>query len=566
VPDGTAAIVFDMDGVLIDSLTADYEIVGELSRSHLGRELGISRALIREHFALDLPEFWQAIAGGAGLALGEFDGAALVRAHEQARRVHTMAIHVGIQEVIAAARRRGLATAVVSNNPREEVIEILGRAGLLDQVDLVLGNDEGDVAKKPAPDTYQLAARKLGLEPSRCLAIEDSLVGVEAAHGAGCYTVAVATGANDFDELCQSPHVDVCYTGFTPLVIDLRRGDVKDKVILTPNDFVSHMVEHIAWRTGCSVRVNWTNNDWWTLGQRVGAEIARLDRHRESAAVIGMIDDGSAEVRVSAGDAGVSIIGTRNVDVDWFLSLRCEQVESGEPLSALLGGLAAGAGLRVDVRIGSFEDPHHTWEGIYRGVGIVIDKLSRAANSDSAASIVVPETAPNADARAIVSDSDSDRAVRLSDVERGWRIEHADLNRVTLARETAESLVRGTVVAVDGGGEARCHLEVANSITVGGIGELLDAFAGEADLDLDIDFRATKLSSSHVVTEDIGLVLGRALRRLIVDRIGHVGIRAFGSSIDTIPMPTRPNVSNSRTSTGGRPGGSSSPSSVTMLT
>jgi beta-phosphoglucomutase-like phosphatase (HAD superfamily) len=58
--------------------------------------------------------------------------------------------------------------------------------------DVVLGGD--DVANgKPAPDIYRLAAQCLGLSPQKCIAIEDSPIGIASAVGSGAYTIAVRT-------------------------------------------------------------------------------------------------------------------------------------------------------------------------------------------------------------------------------------------------------------------------------------------------------------------------------------------------------------------------------------
>jgi imidazoleglycerol phosphate dehydratase HisB len=117
-------------------------------------------------------------------------------------------------------------------------------------------------------------------------------------------------------------------------------------------------------------------------------------------------------------------------------------------------------------------------------------------------------------------------------VERGWQILAASTSGARLRRETAES-----VVAVDlalGGSGTRCDIDVAPSIHVAGMGELLAQFADGAGIGLDVSFEATRLSSSHVVTEDIGLALGRALKCVAVERITAFGINGAGSNVDSV--------------------------------
>jgi beta-phosphoglucomutase-like phosphatase (HAD superfamily) len=95
------------------------------------------------------------------------------------------------------------------------VVTILANCGLLARFDAVAGNDGSGRAKKPAPDSYLYAAGALGVEPARCAAIEDSVLGLTAARAAGTYVVAVATGAELFEALEASGLADACYRSFS---------------------------------------------------------------------------------------------------------------------------------------------------------------------------------------------------------------------------------------------------------------------------------------------------------------------------------------------------------------
>jgi HAD superfamily hydrolase (TIGR01509 family) len=54
----------------------------------------------------------------------------------------------------------------------------LSRSGIIDSFDKVVGNDIQQVVKKPAPDTYLLAAQLLGVNPENCVVVEDCLIGI----------------------------------------------------------------------------------------------------------------------------------------------------------------------------------------------------------------------------------------------------------------------------------------------------------------------------------------------------------------------------------------------------
>lgn len=560
VPDTVEALLFDMDGVLIDTLSMDYELVDRLVSDRFQRPGAVARSVVREHFAFDLPEFWRRITSDAGLEASDDDLAAFVAEHERCRRETVAAVHEGVVEILGDARSRGLRIAFVSNNPEADVRAMLTACALLGEGDLVVGNDRPGLAKKPAPDVYLAAAELVGVEPARCAAVEDTLVGLEAAGTAGCHVIAVATGGNRFEELAASPYPARRYTSFAASVVALGRNGVAEKSLVTPNDFVSHMIEHIAWRIGCSITLRWTNDDWQALGAEVGREIRKLPRLRSATAALGMIDDGSAEVALRDSDAGtVRLLASRQVDLSWFLASRCEQLADGAPLVSMLEGLAAAAGLDVEVTLASFEDPHHTWEGVFRAIGIALDGMVNAPPTDQLgdpavdpagaratdqagarvtdqAAVRVAEPAGDAGGTA---DAAPSRDVPVVAVESGWQTVHSSSTGAKLVRTTAESVV---TVEVDlRGSGSRCAIEVGPTVNVDGFENLLAELAAGAGFALDVTFEATRLSSSHVVTEDIGMVLGRALKHIAVHRITELGMQGAGSNIaDPEELARRP--------------------------
>ena len=522
VPDGTGALLWDMDGVLLDTLTMDYELVNRLLRSHAPGVGEVPRQVVRAYFPYDIPDFWRLLVSRIGLDVPQDTLDELVREHEKARESAEITIHDGVAEILADARDRGLRAAVVSNNPAADVDRMLRTAGLRDYFAAVIGNDDPAIEKKPAPDAYLEAVRRMA-GAGTYVALEDSLLGAQAAKAAGCWTVGVATGATDFEALSSSPHVDSAYAAFIPCRIEFGREGVTKKSLVTPNEFVSHMIEHIAWRLGCSVDVLWTNDDWFQLGRDLGQRIGELVSLRGAAASLGMIDDGSCEValrRDSKGNARLRSVD--QVDLDWFLALRCEQLRNGQPLVRMLHGLGAGCGVDLDILVTSVEDPHHTWEGIFRGVGIGLSKLAAVRE--------LPE--PADDARPSVASHAGQPTRHEASVERGWNVWHSSPTAARLRRETAESVVDLELELGNPGAEFA--LTVSDSISVGGVSDLLREFAQAAGLHVTVRFNATRLSSSHVVTEDIGLALGRALRCVAVERMVAFGINGAGSSIGSV--------------------------------
>ncbi|MBF0341663.1 MAG: HAD-IA family hydrolase [Magnetococcales bacterium] len=512
------AILWDMDGVLIDSLGLDIRICNQLVEKHFGAACHLPDEFIRSIFALHPPAFWRRILEhlqeNHGIVCPPETHAAILAHYETARVETAFDLLPGIAEILAEARETGLRMAVVSNNTTRDVHAILARSGILEPFDLVVGNDLEGFQKKPAPDGYLHAARQLGVTPEQCVVVEDSLLGLEAGFRAGCHTVAVTTGGTRFDILSGCGMASQVYSAFTPLELAIEAGEIRKKRIHTPNDFVSHMVEHIAWRLGMGIRLAWNNDQWTDLGRMLGATLAARPRQCDQAAALGMIDDGSTEIRIDMPVAhpGAEFQRTGNVDVAWFMGLRCEQAPSGRPMLELLTGLAQGMNAAIRIQLCSAEDPHHAWEGIYRTLGIALNRM------------LEPLPAPT-------PQRPEPKPLPTAAVTR-FTIEEPTLTRCKGIRITAESEL---IITVDFS-RSREHafvFDVADSIRVGSLPVLLTSLADQAGFSLRVECHALALSSSHVVLEDTGLVLGRVLLEILKARMEATGVHGAGSSVQT---------------------------------
>ncbi|RTZ95468.1 MAG: hypothetical protein DSY90_13525 [Deltaproteobacteria bacterium] len=297
--------------------------------------------------------------------------------------------------------------------------------------------------------------------------------------------------------------------------IELVFGDVQNKQIQTSNDFVSHMVEHIAWRMGCSIHLCWEGDDWTALGRMLGRQIRSFPALSDTAAALGMMDDGSSEVRLSPDILGaVEIFTGTQIDKEWFLSQRCEQLASGHELVRLLKGLARGLGMKIDLKVCSFEDPHHTWESVFRGVGIALNRLF----------------SPPAGSADFSSPVETD--IQCGDIA----IASWSGNQAEIIRHTAETRLD---VMVDFTGNRPVEFQYEgvpiaqydDTSAFDGFRELLEIFSGTAGFSLKVGFRSKVLSSGHVLLEDTGLVIGRALREILMKRMMSHGINGAGSSL-----------------------------------
>ena len=180
------AVVFDMDGLLLDTEVAWQRAEEDLFRRH-GETfsmddklavIGTSAEQTAEYFAQRLNQ-----PADRGPALVDELMAAM---HEELKvQVAGRPGAIELVERLRGRTRLGLA----SNSPRRLVDAALATANLADAFDAIVTSD--DAAFKPAPDIYLLACERLGVAPSDALALEDSASGVAAAKAAGLTCIAV---------------------------------------------------------------------------------------------------------------------------------------------------------------------------------------------------------------------------------------------------------------------------------------------------------------------------------------------------------------------------------------
>lgn len=198
IPDQTKAVLWDMDGVLIDSLGFDVDVVNKLAQKYFGKRVVLSRWFIKSIFAYDPQIFWvmifRRISKIYKIKTKDRQLSLAVKEYNQIRLQIKYRLCPGVHSILTELNKKNIKQAVVSNNPVKDVRKILENSSIAEQFDLIIGNDRQSLHKKPAPDTYLLAMKKLGLTPEECVVIEDTAIGVQAGKVVGCYTIGVATG------------------------------------------------------------------------------------------------------------------------------------------------------------------------------------------------------------------------------------------------------------------------------------------------------------------------------------------------------------------------------------
>ena len=197
------AILFDMDGLLFDTETL-YLALGKPVLEEMGyaapetvmlQTIGASSKKAAEVFrkaygdSFDAPQFSRLFTERSDQYLTQ----------------NGVPLKPGAAQLLLHLRSRNYRMAVASSSRTETVRQLVGLAGFSDCFDALVGCDQ--VARaKPAPDLYLAAAEKVGASPERCLALEDSPMGIQSALAAGCITVIVPDHIAPPPELAAKAH------------------------------------------------------------------------------------------------------------------------------------------------------------------------------------------------------------------------------------------------------------------------------------------------------------------------------------------------------------------------
>jgi HAD superfamily hydrolase (TIGR01509 family) len=179
------AVVFDLDGLLLDSEQLWDEVREELARERGGRWSERAQA---DMMGMSSPEWSRYMHDVVGLSESPDEIAEEVVRRMEARYRERLPLIPGARVAVERlAARWPLALASSSNRP---LIDLALETGGLAPFFAATVSSEEVARGKPAPDVYLEAARRLGAEPAQCAAVEDSSNGLRAAHAAGMRVLA----------------------------------------------------------------------------------------------------------------------------------------------------------------------------------------------------------------------------------------------------------------------------------------------------------------------------------------------------------------------------------------
>ncbi|MFN7019090.1 MAG: HAD family hydrolase [Fimbriimonadales bacterium] len=191
-PSSLRAILFDIDGTLLDTVDLIVRALDYTYQKHLG--IALPRDEIRRLIGLPLKVQMRylddRIAGNAPHELMEADEVAYYKAHRDLERAVTEAV-----AAVRAAYSKGYAVGLVTSKNREELSLSLPKLAIDDSVDVIVTADDTE-RHKPAPDPVLKALERLQVAPAQAIYIGDTVFDLTCGRAAGVQVGAVAWGAH----------------------------------------------------------------------------------------------------------------------------------------------------------------------------------------------------------------------------------------------------------------------------------------------------------------------------------------------------------------------------------
>jgi beta-phosphoglucomutase len=179
------AVIFDMDGVVLDSQAAANRALVEAAAKH-GVRLNVSE--LEDLVGASELQFWSYVKNRYCLPQPvEFYAGSYEEDREIASYDQTL-LSPGLLELLGALRDAGLQTALATSGSRKRMNAVIDLYGLAPWLDVALCREDA-AREKPAPDLFLAVVSAFRVPPKTCLAIEDSARGIAAARAAGMFVL-----------------------------------------------------------------------------------------------------------------------------------------------------------------------------------------------------------------------------------------------------------------------------------------------------------------------------------------------------------------------------------------
>lgn len=197
------AVIFDMDGLLLDS---ERLMMEQFRRAVTGMGLPYERAVYLRTLGVGPDETLDVFAGAYG---GRARALEIMKRFseltEEEVRLHGVPVRPGAPQLLAFLKERGCRLALASSNRRKHIVPELRGAGLLDAFETIVCVDDVQRAK-PDPELYIRAFAALNAPHAAGYAVEDAPAGVRSAHGAGLMPILVPDLQQPDDDIRALAH------------------------------------------------------------------------------------------------------------------------------------------------------------------------------------------------------------------------------------------------------------------------------------------------------------------------------------------------------------------------
>ena len=213
------AVVFDMDGVLVDSELHWKEVGSEFLRSIVPQW---NDQLQRSIIGLSLYQIYEILVRDYDLELDRQTFVARYQSLSEEIYLRRTNLIPGSLECIDMLRGAGYRLALASSCPLSWIEMVIERFSLAEVFETVSSSDHVAARGKPAPDIYLYTCQNLDLEPECCLAIEDTEKGVASARSASLLCIGLRNGYNQQQDLSKANWIAEDFSEITRLVLNSR--------------------------------------------------------------------------------------------------------------------------------------------------------------------------------------------------------------------------------------------------------------------------------------------------------------------------------------------------------
>lgn len=194
------AVLFDLDGLLVDTESCDYVSWRELYEFH-GEELTLEAYCCHAGLYGSWDRLYGELAGRAGVETDHLHRRRLPRFEALVEEL--LVLSPGLDRLLSELEAHGAPCAVASSSDRDWIVRMLDGMGIRHRFAAVVSGEDV-LRRKPAPDIYLQAAARLGAAPERAVALEDSAHGIASARAAGIRVVAVPNPVTARQDLSQA--------------------------------------------------------------------------------------------------------------------------------------------------------------------------------------------------------------------------------------------------------------------------------------------------------------------------------------------------------------------------